>query len=105
MLAASIAQWDSIIQNWVGGMGAPIESFVGLILAAVAGGLVGLERELRGRQAGFRTYLLVCVGSALVMVVSAGMAAHPWKAPPGVNVNVDPSRIAYGVMGGIGFLG
>ncbi|MGH7215266.1 MAG: MgtC/SapB family protein, partial [Tepidisphaeraceae bacterium] len=55
--------------------------------------------------AGFRTNILVCVGSALVMVVSTAFATYPWKPMPGVNINVDPARIAYGVMGGIGFLG
>jgi putative Mg2+ transporter-C (MgtC) family protein len=67
---------------------------------------VGLERELRGREAGFRTNLLVCVGSALVMLVSVRFAMHPWKQANGnYNINIDPARIAYGVMGGIGFLG
>ena len=83
------------------------EAIVDLILAAVCGGLVGLERELRGRQAGFRTNLLVCVGSALVMIVSNHVARTPWPSPSGSNVNItiDPARIAYGVMAGIGFLG
>ena len=80
MLLASIAQWDSQIHQWVSSFGAPVEDFLRLILAGVMGGLVGIERELRGRQAGFRTYLLVCVGSALVMIVSAQMAIHPWQA-------------------------
>ena len=99
MLLASIAQWDSQIHQWVSSFGAPVEDFLRLILAGVMGGLVGIERELRGRQAGFRTYLLVCVGSALVMIVSAQMAIHPWQAQTkneGVNINVDPARIAYG---------
>ena len=108
MLLASIAQWDSQIHQWVGSFGAPVEDFLRLILAGAMGGVVGIEREIRGRQAGFRTYLLVCVGSALVMIVSAQMAIHPWQAQTkneGVNINVDPARIAYGVMTGIGFLG
>jgi putative Mg2+ transporter-C (MgtC) family protein len=66
---------------------------------------VGLEREIRGRQAGFRTHMLVCVGSALVMIVSAQVALIPWRPPAGVDLQVDPSRIAYGVMTGVGFLG
>lgn len=83
------------------------EAIVGLIMAAVCGGLVGLERELRGRQAGFRTNLLVCVGSALVMIVSNHVARASWPAPSAHNIqiNIDPARIAYGVMAGIGFLG
>jgi len=98
---------DQLITETMHRLGWPLEAFVGLLMAALAGGLVGLEREVRGRQAGFRTNLLVAVGSALVMLVSNRMAMHPWPSPgrPGVAVNVDPGRIAYGVMTGIGFLG
>lgn len=74
-------------------------------LAALLGGLVGLEREVRGRHAGFRTNLLVCVGCALVMLVSVSFAYQDWPHPPTFNLNVDPARVAYGVMSGIGFLG
>ncbi len=66
---------------------------------------MGIESELRGRQAGFRTNLLVCVGSALVMIVSNHVARVSWPHAPNVTINIDPARIAYGVMGGIGFLG
>jgi putative Mg2+ transporter-C (MgtC) family protein len=78
-----------------------------MMLAVVCGGLIGLEREVRGRQAGFRTNLLICLGSAIVMVVSVRFAETPWHPRGGdnVNVNLDPARIAYGVMAGIGFLG
>src|SRR5438128_1990506 len=86
--------------------GWPVYMLMRLLMAMVAGGLVGLERELRGRQAGFRTNLLVCLGSALVMIVSNSIAVADWAARDvHVNVNVDPARIAYGVMTGIGFLG
>ena len=108
MLLASISQWDSQLHHWISVYGTPMEHFLRLILAGVMGGVVGIERELRGRQAGFRTYLLVCVGSALTMIVSAQMATHRWDPQTkneGVNINVDPARIAYGVMTGIGFLG
>jgi putative Mg2+ transporter-C (MgtC) family protein len=83
------------------------ELFLRLFLAGVAGGLVGLERELRGRQAGFRTNILVCLGSALTMLVSIHFASHPWPPDTGqaYQVRVDPARIAYGVMTGVGFLG
>jgi putative Mg2+ transporter-C (MgtC) family protein len=107
-ILASISQWDAQIHQWLSTGGTPIEQFAQLILAGVMGGLVGIEREIRGREAGFRTYLLVCLGSALVMAVSIQMAIHPWHAQTaneGVNINVDPARIAYGVMTGIGFLG
>jgi putative Mg2+ transporter-C (MgtC) family protein len=85
--------------------GVAAEAIVELALAGLCGGLVGLERELRGRQAGFRTNLLVCVGSALVMIVSNHVARIGWPHDPNVTITVDPARIAYGVMGGIGFLG
>lgn len=98
-------QFSEQIQQWAASLGFPLEAALRLFLAGVAGGLVGLEREVRGRQAGFRTNLLVCLGSALVMVVSARIAFIPWPAGAGVHIQVDPARIAYGVMTGIGFLG
>jgi putative Mg2+ transporter-C (MgtC) family protein len=77
-----------------------------LFLAGIFGGLVGLEREVRGRQAGFRTNILVCLGSALTMIVSSSLAVHPWhQVGNEYTIRVDPGRIAYGVMTGIGFLG
>jgi putative Mg2+ transporter-C (MgtC) family protein len=97
--------WDLGIRDWAAGLGYPLESVLRLAFAALFGGLVGLEREVRGRQAGFRTYILVCLGSALVMLVSVQFALKPWQAHAGVNLNIDPARIAYGVMTGIGFLG
>src|SRR5256885_15963979 len=107
-----MAMWlehlNQFLASWAAALGPTGEGFLRLFLAAIAGGLVGLERELRGRQAGFRTYLLVCLGSALVMIVSTEFGVHHWTAQTpnqGVNINVDPARIAYGVMTGIGFLG
>jgi putative Mg2+ transporter-C (MgtC) family protein len=98
---------DSLITARLHGLGWPAEAFVELLLAAFAGGMVGLEREVRGRQAGFRTNILVAVGSALVMIVSNRIAFHDWphSPEPYVNINIDPARIAYGVMTGVGFLG
>lgn len=97
--------WDEHVRLWAAALGYPLESVLRLAVAALFGGLVGLEREVRGRQAGFRTYILVCMGSALVMLVSAQFARQPWPQYPGVNINIDPARIAYGVMTGVGFLG
>jgi putative Mg2+ transporter-C (MgtC) family protein len=98
---------DQAIASWAHDLGSPAEGIFRMAIAGVCGGIVGLERELRGRQAGFRTNMLVCMGSALVMVVSTGFAQHDWKSsmPPGFNVQIDPARIAYGVMTGVGFLG
>ena len=98
---------DRMLSAWANGLLWPMDGLFKLLLAAVCGGLVGLEREVRGRQAGFRTNLLVCLGSALVMVVSMQFATNQLhiKPQPGININIDPARIAYSVMTGVGFLG
>jgi putative Mg2+ transporter-C (MgtC) family protein len=94
------------LATWAAGFGDIGEMAFRLLLAAAAGGLVGLEREVRGRQAGFRTNLLVAVGSCLAMIVSLHFATHAWTPQrAGVMVQVDPARIAYGIMTGVGFLG
>lgn len=90
---------------WLAGLGWHGQAVLKLLLAAVLGGLVGMEREVRGREAGFRTNLLVCVGSALVLLVSVRFAEIEWHPQGAYNINIDPARIAYGVMTGIGFLG
>ena len=69
-------------------------------LAVFCGGLVGFERESSNRPAGFRTHILVCSGSALIMMVSAyGFSGL------GTGFTVDPARIAAQVVTGVGFLG
>jgi putative Mg2+ transporter-C (MgtC) family protein len=77
-----------------------IENFTRLLVAAGLGALIGLEREYNGKEAGFKTYTLVCLGSALMMVISADI----FLIYKGLAV-VDPSRIAAQVVTGIGFLG
>lgn len=75
-----------------------------LLVATVAGGLVGLERSYHGRPAGFRTHTLVCVASSLLMLVT--MYQSKWFAGASLEtVRIDPTRMAQGVMTGIGFLG
>lgn len=76
------------------------EIIIKLVLAALLGGFIGLERESLSRPAGLRTYTLVCVGSALAMVVSLDMYYQYYQT-----VNADPGRIAAQVVSGIGFLG
>ena len=73
--------------------------------AALLGAVIGAEREHHGRSAGLRTHLLVALGSALVMAVSLHFADVFSQASPGGTITIDPARVAYGVMGGIGFLG
>lgn len=77
-----------------------IEIIIRLGSATVLGGLIGFERELHGKVAGFRTHSLVALGSALIMLVSV----HIFNVYQGI-VAVDPSRIAAQVVTGIGFLG
>lgn len=75
-----------------------------LLVATVAGGLIGLERSYHGRPAGFRTHTLVCVSSSLLMLVT--MYQSKWFAGVALEtVKIDPTRMAQGIMTGIGFLG
>ncbi|MGF6973437.1 putative membrane protein YhiD involved in acid resistance [Paraburkholderia sp. JPY465] len=71
------------------------------MLAAVLDSVIGYERERLSWAAGLRTQMLVCVGSALVMIVSA----YGFAAVLGEHVILDPSRMAAQVVSGIGFLG
>jgi putative Mg2+ transporter-C (MgtC) family protein len=75
-----------------------------LVAALAAGGIIGLERSFRGRAAGFRTHALVCVASTLLMLVT--VYEHQWFSASGDSrVVIDPTRMAQGIMTGIGFLG
>lgn len=76
-----------------------LEISIRLIISCILGGLIGLERESMDRPAGFRTHILVCIGSALIMIVSM-YAFAAFDTP-----NKDPGRIAAQVVSGIGFLG
>src|SRR5499427_891945 len=67
-----------------------------LVLAAVLGGIIGLERKIRDKPAGLRTNMLICVGSALFMSLSTRVAQL---------LGGDPTRIAAQIISGIGFLG
>jgi putative Mg2+ transporter-C (MgtC) family protein len=75
-----------------------------LLVSTLAGGLIGLERSYHGRPAGFRTHILVCVASSLLMLVTMYQAKWFTGAPIDT-VRVDPTRMAQGIMTGIGFLG
>ena len=85
----TLGSWDALLR---------------LVLACVLGGAVGFERELRDREAGIRTHLLVSLGSALFTIVSA-YGFHEFLANGGNIVRADPTRIAAQIVTGIGFLG
>lgn len=68
-----------------------------LVLAALLGGIIGIEREAKGRSAGFRTFTLVCIGSALGTIVNLYLFD--------ITGNTDVARIPASILSGIGFLG
>jgi len=75
-----------------------------LLIALAAGAIIGLERSYHGRPAGFRTHALVCLSSSMLMVLT--VYQDTWFAAFSLEqVNVDPTRMAQGIMTGIGFLG
>lgn len=77
-----------------------------LIFAAILGGVVGIERGSGDRPAGFRTHILVCMGSALFMLVSLyGFDDFSSSAAGDIGQRRDSARIAAQVVSGIGFLG
>jgi putative Mg2+ transporter-C (MgtC) family protein len=83
-----------------------IEASVALNLGAawLAGGLIGLERSYHGRAAGFRTHALVAIASAAAVMVCLVPTLMPGQFPAGA-LRLDPTRLAQGVMTGVGFLG
>lgn len=76
-----------------------------ILLSIILGGLIGAEREIHGRPAGFRTHILVCLSSTILIRASQVLPA----AIPGTGIDVttvfDPNRLGAGVVTGIGFLG
>lgn len=75
-----------------------------LVLALVIGATIGLERTYRGRAAGFRTHALVCLTSAMLMM----LAVYQGQWVPAAerdSLQIDPARVVQGIMTGIGFLG
>lgn len=80
----------------------PVHIGLRLLLAMILGGLIGIEREQNNHAAGFRTHILVCIGSALTMLISMyGFSAFANQT----GFTMDPARLAAGVISGIGFLG
>lgn len=76
-------------------MGIELEMILRLLLAVALGAIIGYQRERAGKSAGLRTHILICVGAAVFTVASLY----------GFGATADPSRIAAGIVAGIGFIG
>ena len=83
------AIWQTLVQEL------RLELLVQLFLAVILGGAVGFERELRGKPAGLRTNILICMGATLFTVLSFKMAEG----------RGDPGRVAAQILTGVGFIG
>jgi putative Mg2+ transporter-C (MgtC) family protein len=81
------------------------EILLRLIVALAAGGVLGLERSYHGRPAGFRTHALVGLASGALMIVTVHESLWFRSGESGVRAAIDPTRMAQGIMTGIGFLG
>ena len=79
-----------------------IEMILRLVAALGAGACIGYERSFHGRPAGLRTHVLVCLASSLLMLVT--VYEDEWVRGSS-EVRLDPTRMAQGIMTGIGFLG
>jgi putative Mg2+ transporter-C (MgtC) family protein len=81
-----------------------IEMTLRLLTGLLAGALIGYERSYHGRPAGFRTHALVCMASSMLMLVTV-YESHWVRAVTADSIRLDPTRMAQGIMTGIGFLG
>lgn len=83
----------------------PITDYLWPILGSLgASAAIGFEREYRGRSAGFRTHILVSIASTLLMLAAARQGEWSFLELPGTNVVADPTRMAHGILTGVGFL-
>ncbi|MBW2478288.1 MAG: MgtC/SapB family protein [Deltaproteobacteria bacterium] len=80
-----------------------VEIVLRLVMALLAGACIGYERSYHGRPAGFRTHTLVCTASSLLMLVT--VYDDHWMNMTTEFIRLDPTRMAQGIMTGIGFLG
>ncbi len=88
--------WIEVISEYLSEVNV-LSTFLRLALALLCGGVLGIERGRKNRPAGFRTYMLVCVGATLVMTTNQYMTA--------IYETGDPARLGAQVISGIGFLG
>ena len=80
-----------------------IQIILQLVIALVLGGIIGLERELKGKEAGLQTYSLVTLGACLFTIITFGMFPHLFAVKTGISF--DPSRVIQAVAIGVGFIG
>ena len=80
-----------------------LEMFLRLTAALFSGAFIGYERSFHGRPAGLRTHVLVCLASAVLMLVT--VYEDHWVRTAAMETRLDPTRMAQGIMTGIGFLG
>jgi putative Mg2+ transporter-C (MgtC) family protein len=80
-----------------------LEMMLRLVSALLAGTFIGYERSFHGRPAGLRTHVLVCLASSVLMLVT--VYEDHWVRTAAVETRLDPTRMAQGIMTGIGFLG
>src|SRR5690554_4703499 len=92
--------WGTLMEGFGSLAWLRLDLLIRLLLAAILGGLIGLEREISGKPAGLRTNILICVGAALLTELSLGIGLLTPERP-----NADPARIAAQIVSGIGFLG
>ena len=94
---------DTILQSMSAHLASEnfVEIFIKFFLALFLSGAIGIERQRKGRGAGLRTHILVCLGSTLLMMISE----YIYREAGGETAGLDRARIAAGIVTGIGFLG
>jgi putative Mg2+ transporter-C (MgtC) family protein len=81
------------------------EVWLPMVASLLTGAAIGLEREFKAKAAGVRTHALVCFSSAILMMAAVRQADWTFDGVPGSSIVSDPTRMAHGILTGIGFLG
>ena len=90
--------------DWLSSIGFQFEQadwFTRIVIALIAGAILGIDREVRHRRIGIRTYMMVSLGAAIFAIVSVEMSMDMTA----LGLSADPTRVIQGVIGGLGFLG